>query len=320
MSFFPTNFRRAAALLGAAVLAGQPLAAQTAPAAVHRAVARVELDLLKKNMRYLAHTARLADADRREQARRELVADAPAADLPAAGPDQPPLGAAARRLAAAVRAVQQTDYKHVNDLVVYRSNSLEAMQAFLQANAAAQQKVVLLLDSLETARAAFAEEFSLRQDVTRQLVGWVRVTRQVAALSEYYPRVMLPCLRVQVAVRALQTAVEGHDFPGFEKARLRLLEATRQSAAELAPVDAFMSLDLAFRDAGRAFVAEHAASAGKLTQVSALLRRATSLSASEQQTVDNGLTDYFQQTVRLGHEIDKAGQTFMDSNAPSLIP
>lgn len=297
--------------------------APSEPAAVHRAVARFELEVLRNNLRYVGRMSRLEAPERREQSREALVQASTAIidgfrPVPAAL-GQLPLGATAQRLARAVLAVQQNEYKHVNELSRYRINSPEAMQLFCQANSAAQHRVVVLIDSLENARQEYATEYGLRQEITRQVEMWAQATRQVDNLYQYFPQVLLPYMRVRLAVEPLRTAVLAHDVPGFEQARRRLAEETTRATADLAHVSDFMNLDVAFRSAGRAFVAQQAACAtGPLAQASALLKRLKDLSGAEQQTVDTLLSDYFHQNEALDAAFNKAGDDFMKTNAPSF--
>ena len=293
-------------------------------AAEHKAVARTQLELLKRNLRYVIRTAGEKSDSKLEQSRLQLVKSTTAsvAALQAGAPWSS-FTATAMRLGGGIREAQETDYKRANSLSATRGNSLDDMQAFWQATAAAQQRVALLTDSLELVRRAFAEDEGVRYEIVREVEIWTRATRQVAEIFSYYPQVLIPCLRMRGAIKHLISTLQAHDGAGFVLARQTLAVEAGFAAAELATVPDFMNLDVAFRDAGRAFAAQQLdASGAGLAQASELMQQQQTreLTAIESQQINQLLNAYLQQTEAQDKGFSKASETFLRLNSPDLAP
>lgn len=232
-----------------------------------------------------------------------------------------PLTAIAVRLGTALLAEQQTSYRLVNKLLTSRDQSLGASQAYWEAAAAAHLRAANLTDSLELARRAFAEDEGVRQDITREVQLWTRATRQVAELYGYYPQVLLPCVRMRESIKQLLNKLQAHDGAGFVEARQQLAVEAGFAAAELAAVTDFMNLDVAFRDAGRAFVAQQLdACTGSLARAADLMltQRSRELTNEEAQGINGLLNEYIRQTQAKDVALEKAGETFLRRNSPNF--
>lgn len=315
--------------MGLLVLAVQPALAQAtlSVAAVHKAVARMQLELLKKNLRYVVGTSSDAPADAREKARIQLVeaTTAAAAELrkQRVAADQAPFVATALRLTTAVLLVQQTEYKRANQAFPGRDKSLTDLEDFWKGAAAAQFHVAQLTDSLEDERRAFAEESGLHQDVIRDVKIWTKATRQAAELFSYFPQVLLPYIRVRMAMKPLLAAIQAHNGEGFEEARHKLAVEAGFAAAQLATVPDFMNLDITFRDVARAFVKQQVdACGGSLDEAADLMRlqQKQELTSLQVQSINSLLQAYMEQTQALDHDYQKASSAFLRSNSPNLAP
>ena len=316
-------------LLGLLVLAVRPAFAQAplSVAAVHRAVARTQLELLKKNLRYVAGTSSDAPADGREKARLQLVeaTTAAVAELrkQRVAADQVPFVATTLRLFTAVLLAQQTKYKQVNEASPGRGKSLTESEDFWEGAAAAQLHVAQLTDSLEVERRIFAEENGLRQDVSREVRIWTNATRQAAELFGYFPQVQLPYVRVRMAMEPLLTAIQAHNGESFEAAHHNLAVEAGFAAAQLATVPDFMNLDITFRDVTRAFVKHQVeACGGSLAEAVdlMLLQKTQELTSLQVQSINSLLQAYIVQTQALDRNYQKASSAFLRLNAPDLAP
>lgn len=314
-----------APLVGLALsLMAAPAGAQAkGAAAVHKAVAGLELDLLRHNLRYLARTLSETDLARRQQLRQDLVAataktEAELARL-AARPGVVPLPATAQRLAARLRQLQEADYQRVGELGAGAPGSVEGSRAYFAAQAAAMQRSAAILDSLDWARQTQTEETRLRPDIGKQLDTWLGATRRYALLYRDYTRVMAVYLGVKQATADAFDHLNRRDLAGYEKARQQLAAATSQALAELKTGHDLDGLDITFREAARGVVAhQQSLTTGLLADLNSPLSRLDELNPTERTQWIGLLKEYDAQLKADDKALQAAGREFLHRNSPNM--
>ena len=302
-----------------------PALAQTVPevAALHRVVARVELELIQKNLRYLARTLGADELPKREQRRLDLVATTRKTEGElvrlVARPGQLPMAATALHFTTALLDLELTDYKHVNELSVYINNSLIAKRAYFTAGVGAMQHAKLLLDSLDAARNVLAEEASVRQDINKPLDIWLRAYHRFVMLYRDQTTVAGSYLAVIEPIEAIFVALNARDAKAFELARRQLLAAAQKAQGDLKNGSDLDGLDVTLRAAARDFaLAQQAAANGVLVNIGRHLGRLAELNADERKDF-NDLAHEFETQARSAEKaFQQANSEFFNRNAPNF--
>ncbi|MBC8083852.1 MAG: hypothetical protein H7Z21_11625, partial [Hymenobacter sp.] len=234
-------------------------AAQTPadPASYNNAIVNEQIDLLKKNLRYISKAAH-SENDRKIEARRlEVVEQNKIAvaklQRMAAFKGNTELRATALTAFKTMLEVYSADYKQVNALAATRTESFEAMQRYFDAQEVAGRKLAVADDSVNAAQKRFAKQFGMSIETSKESAKLAEYTRQVSAVNHYQHLVFLPYFRVQKSSARLTDALNAQDATAFEAARVTLAAEAETSAAELAAVPGFQGKDVAYRNAARDF-------------------------------------------------------------------
>jgi len=179
----------AAACLVAAI--ARPAAAQTYadPAAYNNAIVNEQVELLKKNLRYISKAAHSENDRKIENRRLEVVEQNKAAV--ATLQHMPGYKGNAELRAAALKAfktmleVYSADYKQVNALAATRTQSFEAMERYFAAQEVAEQKLAVVDDSVNAAQKRFARQFGMSIETSKESARLAEYTRQVSAVNRY---------------------------------------------------------------------------------------------------------------------------------------
>ena len=308
-------------LLGTFLLP-QPAAAQrgAAGATAVKQLSRLELLLMQKNLRYLARTVGADKLAEREQLRLDLVkaTSRTEGELAALAPAVP-LYENAHRLTARLRALQQTDYKRVNDLSVYIDNSVVARRAYFMAVGQAMQRGASVLDSLDATRMELADQENIRPDLNHQIELWQRATHRISQLYRDHTAIVGIYFEDAEPIKAMFQAVRVRDASAFEKARQQLLEVSPTALDSLKTGNDLDGEDNTLREAGRTFVLEQQTAAkGPLAGISQLLKRLDQLSPAERAELNRLLREY-QLLVQEGEKtFQKAVSTFLTRNSPNM--
>lgn len=308
---------------------GLPAIGQPAdnPVVYHKAITRLQLDLLQKNIYYISKLSRTESARQMEERRLALVAQGEAAvatcrQLPACRGNTELRTRAVRAFQAMV-GVYGAPYQQVNELAAKRAESFEAMQRYWGTYEKAQQRLVGLGDSVQEARERFANDLDLRPEsnasLNKQTHQWLAITRRVLALYQYEYQVFLPYFRVQLGCARLMAALVAHDAAGFEAARQLLAAEAATSAAELAAVPEFEELDVAYRNAAREVVNFQAVMcAGEFVQAAALMAHQDQLRYDEAQALNSCFQVYSRKNQKVHQDFARAAAEFTRTHSPSL--
>lgn len=290
-----------------------------------RTIARVQLNLVKREVGYQGRFSRTESLAKTEQYRQELVASGESASkkllsLPEFQAHMT-LRAIALRVAQAQTQVFAVNYKHVNDLSIYEGNSLEARRAYYAAFDAALHKTVVLNDSLRAARQYFADEFNLLLDnqEMRVIDQWLSVQHRIADLFRYQHQVILPVVRVRTSMTTLIKAVGSADIPSFEKSRRLLVAEVATAKSELAVVPDFINLDVLYRNAGRELVHVYGElCTNELAHILTLLKENAQPTSAQMEAVNQNLADFTAKLNAANLAYEEAGKAFFKSYRPVL--
>lgn len=313
------------ATLGLLAAAALPATAQTFadPGAYNNAIVAEQVDLLKKNLRYISKAAH-SENDRKIEARRLEVVEqnkVAVAKLQhmAAYKGNNELRTAALTAFQTMLNVYSADYKEVNALAATRTQSFEAMQRYFDAQEVAEKKLAVVDDSVNAAQKRFARQFGMSIESTRESVKLAEYTKAVNNVNHYQHQVFLPYFRVQKASAKLTDALNAQDADAFEAARVAVAAEAEKSAAELAAVPGFRGKDVAYRNAARDFANMYVVMcANQFVQVVELLRRKDSLTKVDAQTINNHINTFNTQNQRFQEGYNRTSAAFMNAYVPVM--
>lgn len=290
-----------------------------------RTIARVQLNLVKKEVVYQGRFSRTESLAKTEQYRQELVASGESATKKLLSllefQARVSLRAIALRVAQAQTQGFAVDYKHVNELSIYEGNSLEARRAYYAAFDAALHKTVLLSDSMRAARQNFADEFNLLLDnqEMRVIDQWLSVQHRIVDLFHYQHQIILPVIRTRTSMKTLIQAVGSANIPSFEKARRMLAAEVATAKSELAIVPDFINLDVLYRNAARELVNVYGElCTNELAHISVLLKENTQPTPAQMEAVNQNLADFTAKLNAANLAYEEAGKAFFKSYRPVL--
>ncbi|MDO7852651.1 LIC11966 family surface protein [Hymenobacter convexus] len=303
-----------------------PAAAQTFsdPASYNNAIVNEQVDLLKKNLRYISKAAHSENDRKIENRRLEVVeqnkvAVANVQRIPAAYQGNAELRAAALKAFKTMLEVYSADYKQVNALAATRTESFEAMERYYAAQEAAEAKLAVVDDSVNAAQRRFAKQFGMNIESTRESVKLAEYTRQVTAVNKYQHQVFLPYFRVQKASAKLTDALNAQDAAAFEAARVTLAAEAEKSAAELSAVPAFRGKDMAYRNAARDFANLYMVMCAKqFVQVAELMKNKDHLTKVDAQTINTHINTFNTQNQKFNEAYNRTSAAFMDTYVPVM--
>ena len=293
------------------------------PASYNNAIVAEQVDLLKKNLRYISKAAH-SENDRKIEARRlevveqNKVAVAKLQHMPAYKGNAE-LWAAALTAFQTMLGVYSADYKEVNSLAANRTQSFEAMQRYFDAQEVAEKKLAVVDDSVNAAQRRFAKQFGMSIESTRESVKLAEYTKAVNAVNHYQHQVFLPYFRVQKASAKLTDALNAQDANAFEAARVAVAAEAEKSVTELAAVPGFRGKDVAYRNAARDFANMYVVMcSNQFVQVVELLRKKDSLTKVDAQTINSHINTYNAQNQRFQEAYNRTSSAFMDTYVPVM--
>ncbi|HEX8658311.1 MAG TPA: hypothetical protein VF690_12285 [Hymenobacter sp.] len=299
--------------------------AQTAddPAAYNNAIVNEQIDLLKKNLRYISKAAHSENDRKIENRRLEVVEQNKVAvaklQRMSAFKGNGELRAAALAAFKTMLAVYSADYKQVNALAATRTQSFEAMQQFFDAQEVAEQKLAVVDDSVNAAQKRFAKQFGMSIETSKESARLAEYTRQVSAVNHYQHQVFLPYFRVQKASAKLTDALNAQDAAAFEAARVLLAAAAEKSAADLSAVPAFRGKDVAYRNAARDVANMYVVlCANQFGQLAELMKRKDQLSKVDVQTFNTHINAYNTQNQKFNEAYNRTSAAFMNTYVPVM--
>ncbi|MBF9220388.1 LIC11966 family surface protein [Hymenobacter ruricola] len=303
-----------------------PAAAQsfTDPASYNNAIVNEQVDLLKKNLRYISKAAHSENDRKIENRRLEVVeqnkvAVANVQRMPAAYKGNSELRASALTAFKTMLDVYSADYKKVNALASTRTESFEAMQRYFDAQEEAEKKLAVVDDSVNAAQKRFAKQFGMSIESSKESARLAEYTRQVSAVNKYQHQVFLPYFRVQKASAKLTDALNAQDAAAFEAARATLATEAEKSAAELAAVPAFRGKDVAYRNAARDLANLYVVMCAKqFVQIAELLKNKDRLTKVDAQTINANINAYNTQNQKYNEAYNKTSAAFMDTYVPVM--
>ncbi|MDB5234108.1 MAG: hypothetical protein JWR44_1101 [Hymenobacter sp.] len=313
------------ATLGLFAALALPSAAQTFadPASYNNAIVNEQLDLLKKNLRYISKAAH-SENDRKIESRRLEVVEqnkVAVAKLQhmAAYKGNTDLRASALNAFKTMLEVYTADYKQVNVLATTRTQSFEAMERYFAAQEVAEQKLAVVGDSLNASQRRFAKQFGMSIEPNRETTKLDEYTRQVTAVNRYQHQVFLPYFRVQKATAKLSDALNTQDAAAFEAARVTLAAEAEKSAAELSSVPAFRGKDVAYRNAARDFANLYVVMcAQQFVKISELLKQKDHLTKVDAQTINTNINAFNVQNQKFNEAYNRTAAAFMDTYVPVM--
>ncbi|MBD2769019.1 hypothetical protein IC235_14090 [Hymenobacter sp. BT664] len=320
MRFF-TQF----AITGLLVVAGFSASAQTFsdPVSYNNAIVNEQIDLLKKNLRYISKAAHSENDRKIENRRLEVVeqnkvAIAKLQHMPAYKGNNE-LRATALTAFKTMLQVYSADYKQVNSLATTRTQSFEAMQQYFDAQEVAGQKLAVVDDSVNAAQKRFAKQFGLGLEASKESARLAEYTRQVSAVNHYQHQVFLPYFRVQKASAQLTDALNAQDAAAFEAARVLLAAAAEKSAAELSAVSAFRGKDVAYRNAARDVANLYVVMCtNQFVKIAELLKQKDHLTKADAQAINGNINAYNTQNQKFNEAYNRTSAAFMDTYVPVM--
>ncbi|MBD2721239.1 LIC11966 family surface protein [Hymenobacter armeniacus] len=303
-----------------------PAAAQTFsdPASYNNAIVNEQVELLKKNLRYISKAAHSENDRKIENRRLEVVeqnkvAVANVQRMPAAYKGNTELRTSALNAFKTMLEVYSADYKQVNALAATRTESFEAMQRYFDAQEVAEKKLAVVDDSVNAAQKRFAKQFGMSIESSKESAKLAEYTRQVSAVNKYQHQVFLPYFRVQKASAKLTDALNSQDAAAFEAARVTLAAEAEKSAAELSAVPAFRGKDVAYRNAARDLANLYVVMCAKqFVQIAELLKNKDHLTKVDAQTINNNINAYNTQNQKFNEAYNKTSAAFMDTYVPVM--
>lgn len=308
-----------------AALAARPAAAQTAadPGAYNNAIVAEQVDLIKKNLRYISKAAH-SENDRKIENRRLEVVEQNKVALAKLQHMAPFKGNDEFRLAA-IKAFKTTlevysaDFKQVNALASTRSESFENMQRFFDAQEAANKKLTVVDDSVDAAQQRFAKAHGFTFSATRESARLAAYAKAVNEVNHYQHEVFLPFFRLQKSTARLTDAMNAQDAAAFEAARVLVAGEAEKTVAELAALPGFRGKDVAYRNAARDFANMYVVlCANQFMQVAELMKNKDHLTKTDAQTINTHINTFNQQQQKYNDAYNRTAATFMDTYVPVM--
>lgn len=302
-----------------------PAAAQAYPdaASYNNAIVNEQIDLLKKNLRYISKAAH-SENDRKIEARRldvveqNKLAIAKLKRMPAFKGNAE-LRAKALAAFQTMLAVYSADYKQVNAMATARTESFEAMQRYFDAQEVAGKKLNTVQDSMEVTQKRFARQFGMSIEAGRETTRLNEYTRRVEEVNQYQHHVFLPFFRVQKANAKLTDALNKQDATAFEATRVVLAAEAEKSAADLEAVPAFQGKDAAFRNAARDYANFYVLMCAKeMREIAELLQRKDQLTKEDAQAINRNINTLNVQGQKFSAAYNRASSDFMDAYVPVM--
>ncbi|GAB3726766.1 hypothetical protein GCM10027594_08590 [Hymenobacter agri] len=308
------------------VALARPAAAQTPDTdagAYNNAIVAEQVDLLKKNLRYISKAAHSENERKIENRRLEVVEQNKAA-LANLQHMKPFKGNNEFRQAAinafkTALEVYSADFKQVNSLASTRTESFAAMQRYYDAQEAAEKKLAVVDDSVDRAQQRFAKQFGLTFSSSRESKKLAEYTLAVREVSHYEHQVYLPFFRVNKASARLTDALNAQDAAAFEAARTLVAAEAEKSAAELAAVPAFRGKEVAFRNAARDYANMYVVlCANQFVQMEELMKNKDHLTKTDVQTINNLINTFNVQSHKFNEAYNRTSSAFMDTYVPVM--
>ena len=318
-------FTQVASVCLLASLAFKPAAAQSSadPGAYNNAIVAEQVDLLKKNLRYISKAAH-SENDRKIENRRLEVVEQNKVALAKLQHMAPFKGNDEFRLAA-IKAFKTTldvysaDFKQVNALATNRSDSYEAMQRFFDAQEAANKKLAVVSDSVDAAQQRFAKAHGFTLSASRESNKLSAYAKAVDEVNHYQHEVFLPYFRLQKFTARLTDALNAQDATAFEAARVAVAAEAEKTAAELAALPGFRGKDVAYRNAARDYANMYVVlCANQFVQMAELMKNKDHLTKTDAQTINGHIATFNQQRQKYNDAYNRTASAFMDTYVPVM--
>ena len=302
----------------------RPAAAQTPdPGAYNNAIVAEQVDLIKKNLRYISKAAH-SENDRKIENRRLEVVEQNKVALAKLKHMAPFKGNDEFRVAA-IKAFQTTlevysaDFKKVNALASSRAESFENMQRYFDAQEAANKKLAVVDDSVDAAQQRFARAHGFTFSATRESAKLSAYAKAVNEVNHYQHEVFLPFFRLQKSTARLTDAMNAQDAAAFETARVAVAAEAEKTVAELAALPGFRGKDVAYRNAARDFANMYVVlCANQFMQVAELMKNKDHLTKTDAQTINTHINTYNQQQQKYNDAYNRTASAFMDTYVPVM--
>lgn len=304
----------------------RPAAAQTSasdPGAYNNAIVAEQVELIKKNLRYISKAAH-SENDRKIENRRLEVVEQNKVALTKLQHLAPFKGNDEFRLAA-IQAFKTTldvysaDFKQVNALATTRSDSYEAMQRFFDAQEAANKKLAVVSDSVDAAQMRFAKAHGFTLSATRESTKLSAYAKAVDEVNHYQHEVFLPYFRLQKFTARLTDALSAQDAAAFEAARVAVAAEAEKTVAELAALPGFRGKDVAYRNAARDYANMYVVlCANQFVQMAELMKNKDHLTKTDAQTINGHIATFNQQRQKYNDAYNRTASAFMDTYVPVM--
>ena len=248
-----------------------------------------QVDLIKKNLRYISKAAH-RENDRKIENRRLEVVEHNKVALAKLRHLAPFKGNDEFRLAA-IMAFQTTleaysaDYKKVNALASTRSESFENMQRFFDAQENGNKKLAVVDDSVDAAQQRFAKAYGFTYGATRESARLSAHVKAVNEVNHYQHEVFLPFFRLQISTARLTDALNAQFAAALEAARVAT--EAEKTVVELVALPGFRGKDVACRNAARYFANMYVVlCAIQFMQVAELMKNKDYLTKTDAQSIN----------------------------------
>ena len=293
------------------------------PGAYNNAIVAEQVELIKKNLRYISKAAH-SENDRKIENRRLEVVEQNKVALTKLQHMAPFKGNDEFRLAA-IKAFQTTlgvysaDFKKVNALASTRSQSFENMQAFFDAQEAANKKLAVVDDSVDAAQQRFAKAHGFTFSATRESARLSAYAKAVNEVNHYQHEVFLPYFRLQKVTARLTDAMNAQDAAAFETARVAVAAEAEKTVTELVALPGFRGKDVAYRNAARDFANMFVVlCANQFVQVAELMKNKDHLTKTDAQTINAHINTFNQQQQKYNDAYNRTASAFMDTYVPVM--
>lgn len=253
------------------------------------AIVAEQVDLIKKNLRYISKAAH-RENDRKIENRRLEVVEHNKVALAKLRHLAPFKGNDEFRLAA-IKAFQTTlevysaDYKKVNALASTRSESFENMQRFFDAQENGNKKLAVVDDSVDAAQQRFAKAYGFTYGATRESARLSAHVKAVNEVNHYQHEVFLPFFRLQISTARLTDALNAQFAAAFEAARVAT--EAEKTVVGLVALPGFRGKDVSCRNAARDFANMYVLlCAIQFMQVAELMKNKDYLTKTDAQSIN----------------------------------
>ena len=293
------------------------------PGAYDNAIVAEQVELIKKNLRYISKAAH-SENDRKIENRRLEVVEQNKLALSRLQHLTAFKGNDEFRLAA-IRAfkttldVYSTDFKQVNALASTRSDSFEAMQHYFDAQEAANKKLAIVGDSVDTVQQRFAKAHGFSLSTSRESAKLSAYAKAVDEVNHYQHEVFLPYFRLQKSSARLSDALNAQNAAAFEAARVVVAAEAEKTVAELAALPGFRGKDVVYRNAARDYANMYVVlCANQFVQVAELMKNKDRLTKTDAQTINGHIATFNQQRQKYNDAYNRTASAFMDTYVPVM--